>query len=270
LSVGAGAQFAHIDGHHPVGAHGPGDIGRHVVHGATVHQHLTVEVDGRKDQGEGHGGAHRRGQRAAVEHHRGGTDEVDGDGAKWCWEVVEPRQVVVGGRDPVEKQLDLLAVVERGRWGDTRAPQAELDSRRKGARIGLAPDVLEREVGRAEQFVPVDRSQKRVQLVRVHARGERAANQAAHAGACRNIDGNAMLLEPANHAHVPRGRGRCRPPNATADDGAPLGGGAVHACRRRSPAARATRPVGGTTTLAAPGRTSDERAQQHPCATANE
>ena len=44
--------------------------------------------------------------------------------------------------------------------------------------------------------------QHRLEFVGVHAGGEGAANQAAHAGAGGHVDRNAVLLEPADDADV--------------------------------------------------------------------
>ncbi len=81
--------------------------------------------------------------------------------------------------------------------------QAELAPRggtRKG--IGLAADVLELERRGAEQRIPVQSAEKRVELRRVHAGGEGAADQAAHARAGGDVDRDAVFLEPLDDADV--------------------------------------------------------------------
>ena len=80
--------------------------------------------------------------------------------------------------------------------------EAELQAGRIGFRVGLAADVLEREVRGAEHLVPVHALQHAVELGGVHPGGERAADEPAHARAGRHVDRNAMLLEPADDAHV--------------------------------------------------------------------
>src|SRR5262245_12800780 len=74
--------------------------------------------------------------------------------------------------------------------------------RRIGPRVALAPDVLERKVRRVEHHRPVDAGKHRFDLIRRHAAGVRAADEAAHAGARQNVDWDAVLLEPAEHADV--------------------------------------------------------------------
>ena len=102
---------------------------------------------------------------------------------------------------PRHQQVDLLAVVQRGRRDDA-AREAELEARRVGARVGLAADVLEGERRGPEHLIPVQALQHLVDLGRAHAAGEGAADQAAHAGAGRDVDRNVVLFEPANDADV--------------------------------------------------------------------
>ena len=212
-------QIADVDRDHAVGAHRPDHVGRDVVHGAAVDQHLAVALDRRKDQRQRHRRAQRRGQRTAIQRHRRGAEDVHGDGAERRRQRVERRDVVVGGGDPTDQQIHLLTVVEGGRGGDA-AFQPELEARRIGARVGLAPDVLEGKARGAEHLVPVQALQHIVELGGVQAGGEGAADQATHAGAGGEVNRNAMVLEPADHADV---RDTARAAAAERDaDGGPL------------------------------------------------
>ena len=80
-------------------------------------------------------------------------EQVDGDRSKRRRQVVEVLDVEVRGRDAAEEQLDVLAAVQRGGRHDA-ALQTELEARRIGARVGLAPDVLVGERRRAEAADP--------------------------------------------------------------------------------------------------------------------
>ncbi len=80
--------------------------------------------------------------------------QIDGHRAERRRQLVEGLDLEIRRGDPADQQVDLLAVVERGRRDDA-ARQAELEPRRIGARVGLAADVLEREARGAEHLVPV-------------------------------------------------------------------------------------------------------------------
>jgi hypothetical protein len=147
-----------------------------------------------------------------IEHDLRGRDQVHGHRTERGREVVEVLDFVVRAGDPAEEQLHLLAVVQRG-WRHDAVLDPELESGGVGPIVVLAADVLELEVGRAEHLVPVDVAEHRLELGGVHARSERAADQAAHAGAGGDIDRDAVLFEPADHSHV------CDPAGAAAAKG---------------------------------------------------
>src|SRR5262249_24683097 len=116
-------------------------------------------------------------------------------------QVVEVVHVEVRAGETGEQQLDVLAVVQPGRRGEA-ALQSELEPRWIGAGIGFAADVLESEPGGTEQLIPVRGLAEGRRLGRIHAGGEGAAHESAHAGSGREIDRNAVLLEPADDANV--------------------------------------------------------------------
>ena len=111
--------------------------------------------------------------------------------------------VEVRRRDAAEQQFDLLSAVERARRHDAAAFQPELETRRIGARVGLAPDVLVRERRRRRTARPSrSPSSNASSSSAFMPAGECAADQPAHAGAGGHVDRDAMLLEPADDADV--------------------------------------------------------------------
>src|SRR5439155_13740247 len=87
-------------------------------------------------------------------------------------------------------------------------------------------DVLEAEAGGAEQFVPVEALEQRGELGGVHPRGKPAADQAAHARARRQVDRDAMFLEPLDDPDV-RNAARAAAAERDADAGPRLLRGAA-------------------------------------------
>ena len=127
--------------------------------------------------------------------------EVDRHRSKRCRQVVEVIDVEVGGGDAAQEQLHVLAAVQsRGRHDP--ASQPELEARRIRASIGLATNVLVREGGGAKELVPVERRDERLEFTGIHAAGERAADQSAHARSGGHVDRDAVLLQPANDTHM--------------------------------------------------------------------
>ena len=226
------AEVAHVHRDDMARAHGADDVGRDVVHRAAIDQHLVVHLDRRKDARQRHGGAHRGRQQAAIDHDGLRRLEVHGHHAERRRQRVERRRVEVGRRDARDQQVHLLAVVERRRQHQALL-EPELQPRRVRPGVGLAPDVLERVRGRPEHFVPVDRPEHRLDLVRAHATGEGAADEAAHAGARRDVDRDVVFLEPPNHADV-RDAARAAAPEGDADLGALLRVDGKRASRRRA------------------------------------
>ena len=92
-------------------------------------------------------------QRAAARGPPAGPTKVDGHSPERRRQLVEVLNVEVRRGDAAEQQLDLLAVVQRGRRHDA-ALEPELEARRIGAGVGLAPDVLELEASRSRTSRP--------------------------------------------------------------------------------------------------------------------
>src|SRR4051812_8002332 len=78
----------------------------------------------------------------------------------------------------------------------------ELEARRIGASIFLSRDGFKAICGAAEHVVPVGALEQTRNLGRRHARGERAADESAHARSGDAMDGDVMLLEPLQHADM--------------------------------------------------------------------
>ena len=76
--------------------------------------------------------------------------------------------------NPGQQQLNRFTVIQGGRRDDA-AFQSELEPGGVGTRVGLAADVLVFERGCAEEFVPVDRRNERLQFTCVHSGGKRSA-----------------------------------------------------------------------------------------------
>ena len=194
-------EIAHIDGNHAIRAHRLHDVRGDVVHRAAVDQHLAVHHGWRKDQRQRHRGAHGVGQRSPPHHDLLRRQQIHGHRAKRCRQIVEAFKLEIRRRDAAEHQFDVLAIVQRGRRHDA-AFEAELQAGRIGPRVGLPPDVLVGKRRRPEQLIPVHVGDERLQLRRIHAAGEGAPDQSAHAGPRRQIDRDSVLLEPANDADV--------------------------------------------------------------------
>ena len=194
-------QLADVDRDDALRAHGLHHVGRHVVHRATVHQYAPVHLHRRKDERQRHRRPHRLGQRAVIEDDLGSGDQVHGHSPERRRQLVEVLDVVVRRGDAAEEQLDLFAIVQR-RWRHDAALDPELQARRIGAGVGLAADVLEVEARGPEDLVPVEAIQHLLEFRGVHARGERSTDEPAHAGPGRDVDRDAVLLEPADDADV--------------------------------------------------------------------
>ena len=67
--------------------------------------------------------------------------------------------------------------------------------------LGRVGNVILRDLV-AERQVPVHRGDQRIQVIDVVAQGVQAADQAAHAGTHDHVDGNLLLLQITDHAHV--------------------------------------------------------------------
>ena len=135
-------------------------------------------------------------------HHGLCRQQIDGHRSKRRRQLVEVLDVEIGTGNARQHQFHRLAVVQRGRRHDAAAFQPELEPRRIRSRVGLAADVLVFERRGAEELVPVDGIDERLQFVGIHPGGERSADQSSHARARRHVDRNAVLLQPPDHADV--------------------------------------------------------------------
>ena len=177
-------------------------VGRDVVQDGPVHQDLLAELHRRDQAGDGHRRAERAREPAGAEHDEGGGAQVGGDAAERRRQAVEVQSGRVRRGDAVEQQVDLRAGAQPAGQCES-VPEAELQPRGKRPGVFLAPEALLEERGvRRKDGGPAERGDPGPDLAGRHARGERAADQAAHAGAADHVDRDAMLLEPLQHSDV--------------------------------------------------------------------
>jgi hypothetical protein len=145
------------------------------------------------------------GEGAAVEDLFAGGEEVGADAAEGGGEVVEGAHFGVGGAELAEEEVDGLAGVEAGGEDEAVAEAGE------GGAAGFA-DILFAAEGEVfvvrfveEEFVPVELVDGLPHFGGGHAGGVEAADEAAHAGAGDEVDGDAVTFEPFDDADVGQG-----------------------------------------------------------------
>ncbi len=90
-------------------AHLPDDIRGQVVQQPAIYVNSLSFAHGCKSSGNGHRGSQRHCQRPVLEHVRLSADQVGSHAAKRHGHVVERRNSIVGERDAVNQQPDLMA-----------------------------------------------------------------------------------------------------------------------------------------------------------------
>ena len=90
----------------------------------------------------------------------------------------------------------------RARRRHDPALEAKFEARWICAGVGLTSDVLVRERGRAEELIPVQGRDERLQFIGIHSRGVGTSDQSPHAGPRSNIDRDPMFLQPADDANM--------------------------------------------------------------------
>ncbi|MNS25183.1 hypothetical protein D3C72_570750 [compost metagenome] len=201
-----GAQlgtYVHRD--HHVGPHGLGHVHRHVVDGAAVGQDVPLPLHGLEGAGDGHGGLHRLGQAAMVEHEGGHRLHVGGHGAVGNGQIVEAllRRQVGGGMaqqaghglalEEAVRQLGLVTVDP-----DVGAQLVLL------ALLLLAQGELVTTDLVLITLVPVDGEGHALHLLRTEPHGVHARHVGTHAGAHHDVDRDALLFQHLEHPDVGR------------------------------------------------------------------
>jgi len=191
-----------VDGDDHVGAHFADDIGGEIVDHAAVDEDFFALADGSEDAGNGNGGAHGFGERAALEDIGLAGNEFRGNAAEGDGEIVEGRNAGVVDDFAVDEEIDLVAGVEPGRKRGATF-QADLDGIGDGPGVFLA---AEREVfvrrAAAEKERPICGAEDFLKLSRGLAGGVEAADKSAHAGAGEVVDGDVVLFKPFEDADV--------------------------------------------------------------------
>ena len=90
----------------------------------------------------------------------------------------------------------------RARRRHDPALEAKFEARWICAGVGLTSDVLVRERGRAEELIPVQGRDERLQFIGIHSRGVGTSDQSPHAGPGSDIDRDPMFLQPADDANM--------------------------------------------------------------------
>ena len=178
------------------------DVHWKVVEQPAVHENRLIRSYRNEDPRKRHRRPQRGGQWTVAKHVLFVVDQVRCDAGERNRKIVERLDTRVGKRNPVQNEAYLVARIESRGELDS-ALDAKLQPVREFFLILLAPvrHVFERDLA-AQDKIPIDSFHQLANLFWRVSGCVKASHQAAHARARHIGDGDAMLLEPADHPDV--------------------------------------------------------------------
>jgi hypothetical protein len=201
--VGGRNRVRNGHGDHDVRAGLPGDVHRDVACQATIAEDAPPDGHRREGAGHGHARAHRQREVPVAQHDHLAVLHVRRHGAERDRQLVEVGEAATARDEVLDRQVDVLRVDEAARRHHSSVADAELQA----VAVGVAGELaahrhLAAQSAPGDRVLPGDRPDRLLEFPRVHARGEGAADQRAHAGADDAVDRDPQLLEHAEHPDV--------------------------------------------------------------------